>query len=74
MPYVPKKQPPFSRMARLLRGYGFNGNNLCDILSVSPPTARAKIEDPTRLTLGDLDKLRRSGHIPWDEIKEALVR
>lgn len=75
MPYTkPLTTAPFARMTRLLKGYDMNGVTLGRVLGCSAPTARGKIDNPERLTLGDLDKLRRVGHIPWDEIKEALVR
>lgn len=75
MSYVkPLTVPPFSRMTRLLKGYDMNGATLGKVLGCSPPTARAKINNPERLTLGDLDKLRRVGHIPLEEIREAIVR
>lgn len=75
MPYTkPLTTSPFARMTRLLKGYDMNGVTLGKVLGCSAPTARGKIENPERLTLGDLDKLRRVGHIPLEEIKEALVR
>lgn len=75
MPYTkPLTTAPFARMTRLLKGYDMNGVTLGKVLGCSAPTARGKIDNPERLTLGDLDKLRRVGHIPLEEIKEALVR
>lgn len=75
MPYTkPLTTAPFARMTRLLKGYNMNGVTLGKVLGCSAPTARGKIDNPERLTLGDLDKLRRVGHIPLEEIKEALVR
>ena len=64
---------PIPRMTRLIRGYGYDGVSLAKVLGCSPPTARRKLLEPQYLTVGDLDKLRRSGHIPLEEIKEALV-
>lgn len=75
MPYTkPLVTQPFARMTRLLKGYGMNGITMGEVLGCSAPTARGKIENPERLTLGDLDKLRRVGHIPLEELKEAWVR
>ena len=60
-------------MRRLLKGYDLDGPKLAAILGCSPPTARDRIQHPEKLTLADLDNLRRRGHIPWDEITQALV-
>ena len=68
-----ESQMPFRKMQRLIRGYNFNGNNLEPILGYSAKTIRKKIEDPRELTLGDLEKLCRDGHIPMEEIREAMV-
>ena len=74
MPYIKPLTPqPFARMNRLLKGYDFNGPSLAKVLGCSVPTALAKINDPGRLTLRDLDAIRRYGHIPLEEIKEALI-
>ncbi len=73
MPRLKERPIPFQKMQRLIRGYDYNGNNLEPILGYSPKTNRAKIEDPRKLTLGDLEKLCRSGHIPIEEIREAIV-
>lgn len=74
MPYVKPRDPPFVRMQRLLKGYGLNGPRLAEVLEVSPPTARARLEAPETLTLRDLDRISRRAHIPLEEIKEAITR
>lgn len=75
MSYIKPLTPqPFARMTRLLRGYGFTGPTLAQILGCTAPTARDRIQHPERLTLEDLDNIRRRGHVPLEEIKEALVR
>ena len=74
MPYVKKPDPPFFKMTRLLRGYGFNGPKLAEILGVSRPTAHCRLEEPGRLTLEDLDRINRFGHIPIEELREAIGR
>lgn len=75
MPHIKPLTPqPFARMTRLLRGYGFTGPTLAQILGCTAPTARDRILHPERLTLEDLDNIRRHGHVPLEEIKEALVR
>ena len=73
MPRLKERPIPFQKMQRLIRGYNYNGNNLEPILGYSAKTIRKKIEDPRELTLGDLEKLCRGGHIPMEEIREAMV-
>lgn len=73
MPYTKPLNPPrHERMTRLLRGYGFNAPKLAEVLNVSAPTARQRLEDPSRITLGDLDRINRFGHVPMEEIREAI--
>ena len=74
MPYIKKPDPPYARMTRLLRGYGLNGPKLAQILGVTPPTGNKRLEQPVTLTIGDLDRINRLGHIPMEEIREAICR
>lgn len=75
MPYIkPLTLQPFARMTRLLRGYGFTGPTLAQILGCTAPTARDRILHPERLTLEDLDKIARLGHIPLDELRDCIGR
>ena len=73
MPRLKERTTPFAKVTRLIKGYGFNGSNLEPILGYSAKTNRKKIEDPRELTLGDLEKICKNGHIPIDEIREAIV-
>ena len=73
MPRLKERPTPFVKVTRLIKGYGFNGSNLEPILGYSAKTNRKKIEDPRELTLGDLEKICKNGHIPIDEIREAIV-
>ncbi len=73
MPRLKERPIPFRKMKLLLKGYGFNGENLVPVLGYSPKTNRGRIEDPRLLTLGDLENLCKKGHIPIDEIREAMV-
>lgn len=74
MPYVKKPDPPFARMTRLLKGYGLNGPGMARVLGVSHPTGKRRLENPQELTIGDLDRLNRFGHIPLEELREAISR
>jgi hypothetical protein len=62
----------YARMTRLLLGYGLSAPKLAEVLDVTPPTARGKLYDPARLTLGDVDRINRFGHVPLDELREAI--
>ncbi len=73
MPKLKERPIPFQKVQRLIKSYGFNGSNLEPILGYSAKTNREKINDPRRLTLGDLEKMCKSGHIPMEEIREAIV-
>lgn len=75
MPYTkPLLTQPWGRMHRLLTGYGLTGPKLAEILGVSRPTARNRLDEPGKLTLEDLDKIARYGHIPLDELRECIGR
>lgn len=70
----PLQKQPFSSMGRLLKGYGMTAAKLAEILQCSQPTARQRLAEPERLTLGDLDRINRAGHIPLEELREAITR
>ena len=75
MPYTKPLLPkPWAKMSRLLKGYGLTGPKLAEILGVSRPTAKARIDAPGKLTLDELEKISRMGHIPMEEIREAWTR
>lgn len=71
MPYLKSsKEHPITR---LLKGYNYtSGTDLARLLGVSVPTGIKKLKDPMTLTIGDLDKINRFGHIPIEEIREAI--
>ena len=60
-------------MTRLLRGYGVNGRNLAVALGCAEITARKKLYDPDKLTLGDLAKIKRVYMISSDELRERVI-
>ena len=60
-------------MARLLRGYQINGANLAVALGCAPKTARAKLEHPDKLTLGDLQTIHLAFGVPYDELRERVL-
>lgn len=74
MPRLKEKEVPFVKMQRLIKGYGYNGESLASILGVCKTTARKKLDNPERFTLADIARINRYGHIPMDEIREAVVK
>lgn len=75
MPYCKPKEIPYEKMRKLLLGYEMNGVKMAAILGLkSATTGKRKLDEPVRLTLGDIDRLNRFGHIPIDELREAMVR
>ena len=74
MPYIKPRATPFAGMQRLLRGYDFNGCSLARVLSCSEATARDRIRNPEHLTLAELDRINRFGHVPIDELRAAIAR
>lgn len=70
MPHLKDTTPP---MTHLLKKYGYDsGRKLSEILSVSHPTAIKRLNDPELLTVEDLHRLNRFGHIPIDEIRQSI--
>ena len=70
MPRIKDNTDP---LTRLLKGYGVNGNNLSVAINSSPATARKKIYEPQRLTLGDLKAIQFKFGIPVNELRERVL-
>ena len=74
MPYIKKGPVRYEALQRLLCWYGLDkGPPLARVLQCSEPTARTRIRDPGLLTLDELDRLNRFGHIPIDELRGAIA-
>ena len=70
MPYVKEKEDP---IAPMLRAAGVtDGAKLAKVLGCTHPTALRKLREPWRLTVEDLRRIHRIGHVPIDAIREAL--
>ena len=74
MPYTKTPPLPFEKTRRLLLGYELNAPRLAGILGCSENTARARLADPGSLTVAELAKINRSGHVPIEEIRDALLQ
>ena len=70
MPYIKKQQ---SGMTRLLLGYELTAPRLATVLGCSENTARLRLNDPSTLTLAELDRIRRFGHVPVEEIRNRVL-
>lgn len=74
MPYI-KREQPYAKMQRLLRGYGLNAPALARVLGCGETKARGLLNGNTaNLTLADLDRINRFAHIPMEEIRESISR
>ncbi len=71
MAYLGRKTIPFEDVMRLIKGY-YSAPELAFILNCSAPTARRKLNTPELLTLGDLERVCRKGHIEADRIRESI--
>lgn len=68
MPYKKPKYIKFIELGRLLRGYGLNCVKLANVLDCCPATAIKKLSNPETLTLRDIDRIVRFGHVPKEEV------
>lgn len=73
MPYVKPRERPCARLRKLLLGEEMSASRLADILGCSVGTARSRLEHPEKLTVGELDKIVKKGHISADEIRAAIL-
>lgn len=67
-----KNNTPFVEVRRLLKGYGMTGARLARVLEKCESTARQRLKSPGSLTLGELEQICKAGHIPADELREAI--
>lgn len=74
MPRIKQQAVRFQKLQALLKSHGLNGNKIAPKLGCSHVTAKKKMDNPELLTLKDLDSLNRCFGVPWDDIREALVR
>jgi hypothetical protein len=74
MPRLRQPQADFAAVSRLLIGYGATGISVSNALGCAPATARKKLAEPKRFTLGELSCLGRKYGIPFEEIRAAMVK
>lgn len=71
MPYK-KTQKEFIEFVRLLKSHDLNATKLAKVLGCTYPTAKAKLDDPTRFTFKDVLAIQNKGHIHKEEILGAI--
>lgn len=69
---MPRLRDTVKPMTRLLWSYEVNGASLANALKCAPKTARTKIENPDKLTLGDLTIIHRRFGIPVDDMRRCV--
>lgn len=70
---MPRLKDSTHPLTRLLRGYEINGANLAKALGCAEETARKKIQDPNRLTVGDLTAIHIKFGVPIEDIRELVI-
>lgn len=74
MPRLKQQAVKYQKLQNLLRGHGLNGNKIAPKLGCSHVTGKKKMDNPELFTVKDLDAINRFFGVPWDEIREALIR
>lgn len=73
MPHLKKRPEPFADLLKLLKANDLGSSRkLAAVLYCSDYTGRARLKSPGDLTLTELQAICRNGHIPADEIREAI--
>lgn len=65
-------RPSYDNLSFLLKGKGFNANNLARILPHSRNTIQRRLRSPEEITIGDIFLIAKTGQISLNEIFEAL--
>ena len=74
MPRLREQKGEFAALGRLLKGYGASGAAIARAIGCAPGTGKKKLDEPKYLTVGDLAKLSAAFGIPFDEIRNAMVK
>lgn len=74
MPRLRQQRAEYDKLGRLLKGYGANGASVARALGCAPATGKKKLDEPKYLTVGDLGVLSAAYGIPFDEIRECIVK
>lgn len=69
-----KRDKPFVTVSRLLLAYGLSASRLASIIGCSYNTARSRLDNPSTLTLGELETVSLKAHVPMEEIRASIRR
>ena len=73
MPYLKKRPAEFEDVVKLLKANDLgSGCRLARVLGTCDSTGLSRLNHPGDLTLRELGKICRNGHIPADEIRAAI--
>lgn len=72
MPYLKQPSAPCDKLRRLLKGYEITGETLGEMIGCSTVTGCRRLKNPGSLTVAELLAISQRGHIPIDEIREAI--
>lgn len=73
MPYIKQRERSFDKMRKLLLAEELNATRLAEVLGCSRNTAKSRIDNPERITLGELAEISRKAHVPVDSIRAAIL-
>lgn len=71
MPRLKKKEPDFIKVTRLIKGYA-SAPKVAKIIGRSANTARKKLNEPHRFTLGELELICLGAHIPAEDMEASI--
>lgn len=74
MPKLRQHSADYAKLGRLLKGYGATGASIARAIGCAPGTGKKKLDEPKYFTVGDLGILSAVYGIPFDEIRESIVK
>lgn len=73
MPRLKRHEGKYDKLIRLISGYlTQNGTTIANAMGASYKTAKARMDNPEKFTLGELSTIMRSQGIPIEEMREAI--
>ena len=74
MPKLRQQRSEYDKLGRLLKGYGATGASVARAIGCAPGTGIKKLNEPKYFTVGDLGALSAAYGIPFDEIRDCIVK
>lgn len=68
---MPHKKITIDPLTRVIRAY-MDTAQLAEVLEISRPTAIMRMNAPGTLTVEELRKLNKKGHIPINDLREGI--